>query len=203
MLLVVGRVGRAHGLRGEVLVDVRTDSPELRLAPGALLATDPADVGPLKVATGRVHSGRLLLHFDGVADRTAAQALRGVLLLAEVDPDALPEEDDEWYDHQLVGLDAVLGDGEAVGHVREVLHLPGHDVLAVARPDGTEVLVPFVTEIVPDVDLAANRLVITPPPGLLEAPLQGSAQPARAATAGPDTQLPGGVAAGADPTDGE
>lgn len=174
MLLVVGRVGRAHGLRGEVLVDVRTDSPELRLGPGTVLVTDPAAAGPLRVEAGRVHSGRLLLHFGGVADRTAAEALRGVLLLAEVDPDVLPEDEDEWYDHQLVGLDAVLTDGTLVGEVREVLHLPGHDVLAVTRPDGAEALVPFVTEIVPEVDLAANRLVVTPPPGLLD-PLPGEA----------------------------
>ena len=162
MLLVVGRVGRAHGLRGEVLVDVRTDSPELRLAPGTVLATDPAAAGPLRIETGRVHSGRLLLHFGGVGDRSSAEALRGVLLLAEVDPDELPDDADEWYDHQLVGLDAVGPDGTAVGEVREVLHLPGHDVLAVTRPDGSEVLVPFVSEIVPEVDLAANRLVVTP-----------------------------------------
>ena len=168
MLLVVGRVGRAHGLRGEVLVDVRTDSPELRLAPGAVLATDPAAAGPLHIAAGRVHSGRLLLHFSGVADRTSAEALRGVLLLAEVDPDVLPDEEDEWYDHQLVGLDAVRADGAVIGEVREVLHLPGHDVLAVTRPDGSEVLVPFVSEIVPDVDIASNRLVVTPPPGLID-----------------------------------
>jgi len=201
MLLVVGRVGRAHGLRGEVLVDVRTDSPELRLAPGAVLATDPADAGPLTIGTGRVHSGRLLLHFDGVADRTAAEALRGVLLLAEVDPDVLPDDEDEWYDHQLVGLDAVLADGELLGHVREVLHLPGHDVLAVTRPDGIEVLVPFVTEIVPDVDVAANRLVVTPPPGLLEPLTQETGSPdTAAASPGAPAPLP---AAGTDPTDGE
>jgi 16S rRNA processing protein RimM len=167
MLLVVGRVGRAHGLRGEVLVDVRTDEPELRLAPGAVLATDPGAAGPLTVAAGRVHSGRLLLHFSGVSDRTAAEALRGVLLLADVDPDALPDDDDEWYDHQLVGLDVVALDGSAVGEVREVLHLPGHDVLAVTRADGSEALIPFVSEIVPEVDVAANRLVVNPPPGLL------------------------------------
>jgi 16S rRNA processing protein RimM len=168
MLLVVGRIGRAHGLRGEVLVDVRTDEPERRLAPGTVLATDPGTAGPLTIATGRVHSGRLLLHFSGVPDRTAAEALRGVLLLADIDPDALPDDDDEWYDHQLVGLDVVAVDGSVVGEVREVLHLPGHDVLAVSRPDGTEALVPFVSEIVPEVDIAANRLLVTPPPGLLD-----------------------------------
>lgn len=168
MLLVVGRVGRAHGLRGQVFVEVRTDEPENRLAPGSVLLTDPGPAGPLTIDSGKVHSGKLVVQFAGVADRTAAEALRGVFLLAEVDPDARPEDDDEWYDHQLVGLDAVRADGSPVGEVREVLHLPGHDVLAVTTPDGREVLVPFVAEIVPEVDVAANRLVVTPPPGLLD-----------------------------------
>ncbi len=168
MLLVVGRVGRAHGLKGEVLIDVRTDEPEDRLAPGRVLVTDPAVVGPLTIAAGRVHSGRLLVRFEGVEDRTGAEGLRGTLLLVDVDPEDLPAEDDEWYDHQLVGLGVVLADRTPVGEVREVLHLPGHDVLAVVRPDGSEVLVPFVNEIVPEVDLAASRVVLTPPPGLLE-----------------------------------
>jgi 16S rRNA processing protein RimM len=166
MLLVVGRIGRAHGIKGEVSVDVRTDEPEARLAPGAVLTTDPDESGPLTIRTGRLHSGRLLLTFDGVDDRTAAEALRGTLLLAEIDPAVSPEDDDEWYDHQLVGLDAVLTDGTVLGTVREVLHLPGHDVLAVDR-SGAEVLVPFVLEIVPQVDIAAGRLVVDPPPGLL------------------------------------
>jgi 16S rRNA processing protein RimM len=170
MLLVVGRIGRAHGIKGEVAVDVRTDEPEARLAPGAVLTTDPEAAGPLTIRTGRVHSGRLLLTFDGVHDRDAAQSLRGTLLLAEIDPSLSPQEDDEWYDHQLVGLDAVLLDGGVLGKVREVLHLPGHDVLAVDRAGGAaEVLVPFVHEIVPEVDLAAGRVVVDPPPGLLDA----------------------------------
>ncbi len=170
MLVVVGRVGRAHGTRGQVTVDVRTDEPEARLAPGSVLLTDPEAAGPLLVSAGQVHSGRLLLTFEGVADRTAAEALRGTLLLTEVDPDVRPDDDEEWYDHQLVGLDVVRPDGTAVGEVREVLHLPGHDLLAVDRPDGSEALVPFVTEFVPEVDLAANRIVVTPPPGLLDEP---------------------------------
>jgi len=208
MLLVVGRVGRAHGLRGEVLVDVRTDSPELRLAPGAVLSTDPGSAGPLTVATGRVHSGRLLLHFAGIGDRSAAEALRGVLLLAEIDPDVLPDDQDEWYDHQLVGLDVVLTDGERVGEVREVLHLPGHDVLAVTRPDGTEVLVPFVSQIVPEVDLSANRLLVTPPPGLLDRPggpdglVPGAPEPDAPAGQHPGPAHPGTAAPAADGTAG-
>jgi 16S rRNA processing protein RimM len=177
MLLVVGRVGRAHGLRGEVSVDVRTDEPDTRLAPGVVLLTDPPEVGPLTVETGRVHSGRLLLTFAGVGDRTAVEALRGTLLLVDVDPDLRPVDDEEWYDHQLVGLAVVTVDGQPLGEVREVLHLPGHDVLAVERPDAAEVLVPFVTEIVPVVDLTAGRLVVDPPPGLLDEPPQPLPQP--------------------------
>src|SRR3954471_3954797 len=99
MQLVVGRIGRAHGIKGEVSVEVRTDEPELRLAPGAVLATDPAAAGPLNIATGGVHSGRLMLRFEGVADRTAAEALRNTLLIAEVDPEELPEDPEEFYDH--------------------------------------------------------------------------------------------------------
>lgn len=136
MQLVVGRIGRAHGIKGEVTVEVRTDEPELRLAPGSVLATDPASAGPLTVATGRVHSGRLLLRFEGVPDRTAAEALRNTLLIADVDPDVQPEDPDEFYDHQLIDLDVVTADGTEVGRIAEISHLPHQDLLVVRRPDG-------------------------------------------------------------------
>jgi 16S rRNA processing protein RimM len=168
VLLVVGRIGRAHGIKGDVVVEVRTDEPEARLGPGTVVLTDPPAVGPLTIVQGRVHSGRLLLHFDGVDDRTAAEALHHTLLLADVDPEQTPDDEDEFYDHQLVGLDVVTVGGQPVGEVAEVLHLPGHDVLSVRRPGGGEALVPFVAAIVPTVDLAANRLVVDPPPGLLD-----------------------------------
>ncbi|MBA0051813.1 ribosome maturation factor RimM [Streptomyces sp. AJS327] len=167
MQLVVARIGRAHGIKGEVTVEVRTDEPELRLAPGAVLATDPPATGPLTIETGRVHSGRLLLRFAGVADRSAAEALRNTLLVAEVDPDVQPEDPEEFYDHQLIDLDVVTRDGGAVGRVAEISHLPGQDLIVVARPEGGEALIPFVTEIVPEIDLDRQRLVIDPPPGLL------------------------------------
>ena len=169
MQLIVGRIGRAHGIKGDVTVEVRTDEPELRLGPGAVLMTDPSSAGPLTVASGKVHSGRLLLRFEGVHDRNGAEALRGTLLIAEIDPEDRPEDPDEYYDHQLIGLDVVLADGTVVGELTEVLHLPYQDLLNVVRPDGTEVLVPFVNEIVPEIDLEAQRAVITPPPGLIDA----------------------------------
>lgn len=168
MQLVVARVGRAHGIRGEVTVEVRTDEPEVRLAPGAVLATDPPGVGPLTIETGRVHSGRLLLRFAGVQDRTGAEALRNTLLVAEVDPEQSPDDPEEFYDHQLFDLDVVTRDGRAVGRVEEIAHLPAQDLLVVRRPDGGEALIPFVTEIVPEIDLSAQRMVVDPPPGLLD-----------------------------------
>jgi 16S rRNA processing protein RimM len=166
--LVVGRIGRAHGIKGEVTVEVRTDEPEQRLGPGAVLATDPASAGPLTIETGRVHSGRLLLRFEGVKDRTGAEALRNTLLIAEVDPTELPEDPEEFYDHQLMDLDVVTVDGTAVGRISEISHLPYQDLLVVKRPDGSEVMIPFVEEIVPEIDLEEQRAVINPPPGLLD-----------------------------------
>ncbi|MDQ1048893.1 ribosome maturation factor RimM [Streptomyces sp. V4I2] len=168
MQLVVARIGRAHGIKGEVTVEVRTDEPELRLAPGAVLATDPASAGPLTIETGRVHSGRLLLRFEGVRDRTAAEALRNILLIAEIDPEALPEEEDEYYDHQLMDLDVVTEDGTEVGRITEISHLPSQDLFIVERPDGSEVMIPFVEEIVTEIDLEEQRAVISPPPGLID-----------------------------------
>jgi len=181
MDVVVARLGRPHGIKGQVSVEVRTDDPQRRLAPGTTVRTDPAAAGPLTITDGRVHSGRLLLTFEGVLDRSAAELLRGVLLVADVDPVERPDDPDEFYDHQLVGLAVETVDGATVGEVAEVLHLPGQDVLAVRRvgaeqadpeavsgPGAAEVLVPFVAEMVPVVDLAAGRVVIDPPPGLLD-----------------------------------
>ncbi|MCX5228953.1 ribosome maturation factor RimM [Streptomyces sp. NPDC006553] len=168
MQLVVARIGRAHGIKGEVTVEVRTDEPELRLGPGAVLRTDPASAGPLTIETGRVHSGRLLLRFEGVRDRTAAEALRNILLIAEVDPTEMPEEEDEYYDHQLMDLDVVLADGTEIGRITEISHLPSQDLFIVERPDGTELMIPFVESIVTEIDLEEQRAVIDPPPGLID-----------------------------------
>jgi 16S rRNA processing protein RimM len=168
VIVTVGRIGRAHGIRGEVGVEVRTDTPDERFVVGTALATDPAKRGPLTVQAVRWHSGRLLVRFDGIDDRTAAEGLRGILLLAEIADGASTGDPDEFFDHQLVGLNAVGVDGAQLGVVRDVIHAPGQDLLSVDRPDGTEALIPFVTEIVPEVDVASRRLVVDPPPGLFE-----------------------------------
>ncbi|WP_329620961.1 ribosome maturation factor RimM [Streptomyces sp. NBC_01255] len=168
MQLVVARIGRAHGIKGEVTVEVRTDEPELRLGPGAVLLTDPASAGPLTIESGKVHSGKLLLRFEGVRDRNAAEALRNTLLIAEVDPEEMPEEEDEYYDHQLMDLDVVLADGTEIGRITEISHLPSQDLFIVERPDGTELMIPFVSSIVTEIDLEEQRAVIDPPPGLID-----------------------------------
>lgn len=169
MQLVVGRIRRPHGIRGDVSVEVHTDDPGDRFAVGSMLATDPAEHGPLTVGAMRWHSGTLLLKFAEVDDRTAAESLRGTWLVmdsAELGPTGDP---DEFHDHELIGLAAVTTGGEPVGVVADVRH-HGQDLLVIDSQANPELLVPFVAAIVPEVDVAAGRLVIDPPPGLLEQP---------------------------------
>ena len=167
MQLVVGRIARAHGIAGQVAVDVRTDAIEERFAPGTVLETEPAERGPLTVTSARWHSGRLLVAFAEIADRTTAEAMRGTLLVA--DSATSPAGDDgEWWDHQLIGLEALTPAGERIGEVVDIGHPPGNDLLVVRRTGGGEVFVPFVAAIVPVVDVAGGRVVIDPPDGLLD-----------------------------------
>ena len=166
--LVVGRIIRPHGVRGEVVVGIHTDSPDERFVVGSVLGTDPTSVGPLRISEVRSHLGRLLVLFDGYADRDVAEALRGVYLTVDRASVPPPEDPDEFHDHQLVGLAAVTPAGEALGRVVRVDHAPASDLLVLARPDGRESLVPFVKAIVPEVDVAAGRVVLTPPEGLFD-----------------------------------
>jgi 16S rRNA processing protein RimM len=174
MRVIVGRIGRPHGIRGEVVIGVRTDEPDLRFAVGSVVdasrsAEDdlPADRVPLKVATVRWHSGQLLVGFAGIADRTAAGELTGSWL--SIDSSQLPAtpDPDEFRDHELIGLSVRTAAGEPVGVVTDMLHY-GQDLLVVRRADGGESLVPFVQALVPEVDLGAGVVVIDPPPGLLD-----------------------------------
>lgn len=167
-LLVIGRLGRPQGVRGEVTVEVRTDDPDSRFAVGSVLLTEPADRGPLTVTAMRPRSGGLVLALDGVEDREGAEALRGTVLL--VDPATLPpiEDPDEFYDHQLVGLAAVDQAGAALGTVADVVHSPASDLLVIRAADGREHLVPFVRDMVPTVDVPAGRVVVAAPEGLFD-----------------------------------
>ena len=222
MQLVIGSIVRAHGVRGEVVVAVTTDEPQDRYVVGSVLETDPATAGPLTIEGLRVHTSsgvdRLLVAFEGIEDRDAAERLRGVKLLIDADDIEPSDDPDEFHDFQLIGLAVHVGEaaadgdasttearaagdgqaagdataagakaaagasagrapagkapaateGERIGEIVRVDHGPGADMLVVARPDGRQTLVPFVTAIVPTVDIAAGRVVITPPDGLLD-----------------------------------
>ena len=163
IVLLVGRVGRAHGLRGEVAVDVRTDDPDRRFATGTPFTTER---GALTVESAKWHSGRLLVRFEEVGDRTEAEGLRGTELRVEVPEDERADDPEEFYDHQLVGLRAETDAGTTFGKVTDVLHLPAQDVIVVDC-EGRDVLIPFITELVPVVDLEDARMVIVDRPGLL------------------------------------
>ena len=170
MDLVVGRVVKAHGITGEVVVEIRTDDPDIRFAPGSSLRGRPSRGGPESrylVESVRDHSGRLLIRLDGVVDRDAAESLKGTVFV--VDSEELPpiEDPDEFYDHQLEGLQVVTTTGTAVGTVAEVLHTAAGELLSV-RSGEKEVLVPFVSAIVTSVSLADQTIEIDPPEGLLE-----------------------------------
>jgi 16S rRNA processing protein RimM len=169
MDVVVGRIAKAHGIRGELAVDVRTDSPQERFKVGSAVTTKLRDGSKreLTIAAAREHSGRLLVRFDEVLTRDVAETLRGALLVVDT-ADLPPTGDpDEFHDHELAGLRAELLDGTVVGKVIEVVHSPAGELLEL-DVDGREVLVPFVHAIVPTVDVAGGRVVLDPPEGLLD-----------------------------------
>lgn len=164
MKLTVARIGRAHGLKGEVSVELRTDIPEQRFAPGETYETEPAAPGPLTVAASRTQAGRWYVRFDEVTTREQADAIRNVQLVVD---GAQSDEDDAWYVHQLVGLTAVRPGGEVIGIVTDVLNMPAQDLLEVREPDGHHAMVPLVDEFVPQVDLEGGTITLTPPHGLM------------------------------------
>jgi 16S rRNA processing protein RimM len=165
MLLTVGQIVRPHGVRGECVVEPRTDSPDERFREGAVFT---AGARRLTISTVRPHLGRLLIVFEEIPDREAAEAARGTLLEVDSTSLASPEDPDEFLDHELMGLAVVRQGGEPVGTLTRIDHGPAHDMLIVRLEDGREALVPFVKAIVPTVDVANGRIVIDPPGGLLE-----------------------------------
>lgn len=170
MELTVGRVVKAHGIGGEIVVEIRTDDPDARFAPGNTLRGKASRGGGQRdfvVESAREHGGRLLVRLAGISDREAADALRGTLFV--VDSDDLPpiDEADTYYDHELEGLHVRTITGRDVGVVAEVLHTAAGELLAVRRESG-EALVPFVTAIVTSVSLDDGTIEIDPPEGLLD-----------------------------------
>lgn len=160
MRLLVGRIGRAHGILGEATIEVRSDEPEKRFALGAKLHSD--EHGVLTITSGRVHNGILLLGFTGFTDRNQIEKLRNTLLYAEVDIDEAGDDAHDYHVLQLIGCVAYLESGELFGEVSDVINLPGQDLLVVKTPTH-ESLIPFVHQLVPSVDIKAKRLVVIPP----------------------------------------
>jgi 16S rRNA processing protein RimM len=182
--VIVARVGRPHGIRGEVTVDVRTDSPDERFVPGAVLYVVPAAPRrgapapsmpwkELTITGARDHNGTMLLRLSGIEDRSTAEQLHGVLL--EVDVPESSDEDDAWYPGELVGLRVESPEGRELGEVTGIDPGAAQDLLTVRCLDGRRRLVPFVSALVPVVDVAGGRIVVAAPPGLLD---DGDVEPA-------------------------
>ncbi len=170
--LRVGRLVKAHGLKGALKLELYTDDPEGRFSPGASFTLQVPESSPwhgksLTVREFRWMNSHPVAFFEGVDDRSAAEELVRAILWIDQDDDDVPTEDDAWYDHQLVGLD-VVREGAVVGRVIRVDHFPAQDLLIVRVPGDLEVLVPFVKAIVPEVDVVGGRVIVTPPPGLFE-----------------------------------
>ena len=166
MQLQVARIGKPHGIRGEVTVQVLTDAPADRFVPGTEFVVEPTSAGPLTVISARWNKDILLLGFDEIETRNQAETLRGAKLFIETEE--LDEDDDEgWYEHELVGLEARVG-SQVVGKVSGLRTLPVQDLLVVETTDGKEILIPFVEQIVPEVNVAEGFVLVTPPEGLFE-----------------------------------
>ncbi|MFI2566020.1 ribosome maturation factor RimM [Paenarthrobacter sp. NPDC018779] len=166
MQLQVARIGKPHGIRGEVTVQVLTDAPSERFVAGTEFLVEPASSGPLTVRSARWNKEILLLGFEEIADRNAAELIRGAKLFIETED--LDEDGEEgWYEHELVGLQARVGN-HTVGKVAALNTMPAQDLLVVEGQDGKEILIPFVDEIVPEVNIEEGYILITPPAGLFE-----------------------------------
>lgn len=162
---VIARLGKPHGIKGEFTVEVRTDRPDERLIPGQTYSTDP-DIGELTLRSARWHRDRLLLTFDEVPDRNRAEEIRNTLILSEQEDEE--EEEDAWYLEDLIGLRVVEGE-EQVGEIVDVTNGVAQDLLHMKHVGGHQVLIPFVTPIVPEVDVEAGWVRVTPPAGLFDA----------------------------------
>jgi 16S rRNA processing protein RimM len=169
---------KAHGLKGGVKLELYTDDPQLRFAPGTILSLQVPTDSPwfghtLTVRELRFYNAQAVAFFEGIDDRTQAEGLVKAILWVSDDADSRPQEDDAWFDHQLVGL-SVLRDGEVIGSVARVDHLPAQDLLAITTAKDAEVLLPFVKQFVPEVNIDSGQVIITPPGGLFDDEVESS-----------------------------
>ncbi len=163
MQLVVGRIGRAHGVLGEATIEVQTDDPDIRFQVGNKLTLD--DGRELTIRSSRWHNQILLLAFDGIADRNQIEELRDQLISSDVDLGLLAPG--EYHFQQLIGCEVFQQSGELIGIVDEILKSPGQDLLSVSRAAG-RVLIPMVKQIIIEIDVLAKKIIVNPPEGLLD-----------------------------------
>lgn len=178
--LRVGRLTKAHGLKGAIKIELYTDDPDRRFVPGAVFSLQVPESSAwfgrsIELAELKYFNSHPVAFFKDVPDRTTAESLVKAILLVDHDPDEPPTEEDAWYDHQLIGL-KVIRNGAVVGTVSGLDHLPAQDLLHV-ETDAGDVMVPFVKAIVTEVDVAAGTLTVSPPPGLFEDPPDDDAAP--------------------------
>ena len=184
MKLQVARIGKPHGIRGEVTVQVLTDAPGDRFVPGTEFIVEPATAGPLTVRAPAGTRTSCCSRFEEIETRNEAETVRGAKLFIETEE--IDDDDDEgWYEHELEGLDVRVGEA-VVGKVTGLRTLPVQDLLVVTTPDGTEILIPFVEQIVPEVNVAEKFILVTPPPGLFEVNTEDAGDDGSDTDAAPD-----------------
>jgi len=169
--LRIGRLTKAHGLKGGIKVEMFTDDPDGRFTPGAVFTLQVPDSSAwhnktIELTELKWYNSHAVAFFKDVPDRSVAETLIKAILWIDHDLSEVPEEEDAWFDHQLLGL-SVLRDGVKVGTVSAIDHFPAQDLLTV-KTDNGDVLVPFVKAIVTAVDVKAGTMTVVPPVGLFE-----------------------------------
>lgn len=167
MDLVVGRLGRPHGVHGEISVEVRTDEPELRFAKGSKLSIKESN-NQLTVLSSRWHQEKMLVKFEEITDRDRANEIKGKTLTIKIDPNSVETKKDQYYEFQLAGLKVIDKNDKTLGQIKEVITNLAQDLLVVETVDKREVLVPFVKQIVTNVDLNKKQVIMDPPTGLFD-----------------------------------
>ena len=167
MDLVVGRLGRPHGVHGEISVEVRTDEPEIRFAKGSKLSLKESN-NQLTVLSSRWHQEKMLVKFEEITDRDLANDIKGKTLVIEIDPASIETKKDQYYEFQLTGLKVIDKNEKTLGQIKEVITGLAQDLLVVETEERKEVLVPFVKQIVINVDLNQKLITMDPPRGLFD-----------------------------------
>jgi 16S rRNA processing protein RimM len=163
--IAIGRITRPHGIRGDVLVEVLTDFPERFETLPTVYVGDALEADVRQIRTARWHNDRVLLSLEGCEDRTAAEQLRGLLVQIPIE-EAMPLPEDEYYPHELVGLDVITVEGEELGRISEVIFTNANEIYVVIGPRG-QILLPAIADVIEQVDLEQGRILVNLMEGLV------------------------------------